>query len=167
MFIEISLMQRLTIFLGHPATSLSVILFTLLLSCGIGSFLTGSIPAARSRAVFSHRVVVLIGLLVLMGSFHLGLFDFLQASLFWVRTIMAVCLIFPVGLFMGMFFPLALKVIANNEKNVIPWLWGVNGAASVFASVLGTSISLFFGISWQYVLGVLFYCLSFLLFRRE
>ena len=43
MLIETSQMQRLIIALGHPTYGLSVVLFALLLSSGLGSFLTQSV----------------------------------------------------------------------------------------------------------------------------
>ena len=45
MLIETSQMQRLIIALGHPTYGLSVVLFALLLSSGIGSFLTTGVTA--------------------------------------------------------------------------------------------------------------------------
>jgi hypothetical protein len=45
MLVEISQVQRLTIFLGHPVYSLSVVLFSLLLSSGLGSLSTASLAA--------------------------------------------------------------------------------------------------------------------------
>src|SRR4029450_7863116 len=46
MLIEVSLIQRLTLFLGYPTHSLTVTLFALLVSSGIGSLLTDR-PARR------------------------------------------------------------------------------------------------------------------------
>jgi hypothetical protein len=42
MMVEIGLLQRMTVFLGHPIYSLSVLLFSLILTTGIGSFLSGT-----------------------------------------------------------------------------------------------------------------------------
>src|SRR5205085_2586700 len=44
MFVEIGLLQRLSLFLGHPVYSLSIVLFGLVLATGIGSFLSERLP---------------------------------------------------------------------------------------------------------------------------
>ena len=49
MLIEISMLQRLIVFLGHPIYSLSVILFVLLLAGGIGARLSARVAAERLR----------------------------------------------------------------------------------------------------------------------
>ena len=47
MLIEISQMQRLMVFLGHPVYGLSVVLFTILLFGGVGSTTVGAhVPSA-------------------------------------------------------------------------------------------------------------------------
>ena len=40
MAVEIALLQRMSVFLGHPVYSLSVSLFTLILATGVGSLLS-------------------------------------------------------------------------------------------------------------------------------
>ena len=44
MFLEVTLIQRLTLFLGYPTHSLSVTLFALLVSTGVGSGLSTRYP---------------------------------------------------------------------------------------------------------------------------
>ena len=68
MLIEISQLQRLTIFLGHPAYSLSVVLFSLLVSSGLGSLSTGRVRrlgggVARRRLMLTIAILVAFGLL--------------------------------------------------------------------------------------------------------
>src|SRR5205823_8570241 len=63
MLIEISQMQRLMVFLGHPVYGLSVVLFTILLFSGIGSATVGA-EAARRRATIASITALLITLVV-------------------------------------------------------------------------------------------------------
>ena len=65
MLIEISQMQRLMVFLGHPVYGLSVVLFTILLFSGIGSTTVGA-HAPRPGAVIA-RVVALLTTLAVAG----------------------------------------------------------------------------------------------------
>jgi SAM-dependent methyltransferase len=76
MLIEISQMQRLMVFLGHPVYGLSVVLFTILLFSGIGSATVGADTSSRSRATV-FRIAALLTTLVVAGAadaagHHLG-----------------------------------------------------------------------------------------------
>jgi len=161
-FIEVAFMQRFIIFLGHPTYSLSVILFCLLLYCGAGSFLTSKIPKRHTR----HALILRLGLLViyflLTGLGYPFFFRTFHPCPITVRVGITALMLLPAGLLMGMAFPLVMKLTASQGKRVLPWLWGVNGAASVFGSVIATVIAVFFGITWLYVSGVVLYmaCLA-------
>ena len=43
------------------------------------------------------------------------------------------------------------------QSDSIPWVWAVNGAASVVASILSALLALTFGFSWVLRLGALCY----------
>ena len=57
MLIETSQMQRLILALGHPTYGLSVVLFALLLSSGIGSYLTAGVSEGSSGGVGRNRLL--------------------------------------------------------------------------------------------------------------
>lgn len=149
MLIEISQIQRLNIFLGHPTYSLSVSLFALLLSTGIGSYLTGKFLQNKSAAVRREYVfLILLIILIIFGALTPHLIDTFRASDTLIRILVAACLLFPIGLFMGTAFPMGINLAyaVPSGKSLIPWLWGINGAASVVASVLAVLIAMAFGI---------------------
>jgi hypothetical protein len=54
---------------------------------------------------------------------------------------------------MGMAFPIGMRRALADEPSIAPWLWGVNGAASVCASVLVVVIALGAGISVAFWVG--------------
>ena len=69
MLIETSQMQRLIVFLGHPTYGLSVVLFALLLSSGIGSYFTRTHQRrTRDRQAGMRRLAALIVVLVVFGT---------------------------------------------------------------------------------------------------
>jgi hypothetical protein len=72
----------------------------------------------------------------------------------------------PAGLFMGMCFPLGMKAAANSKADITPWLWGINGAMSVVASVLSVVIAMSFGIAISWWTGVACYALALLAIHR-
>ena len=154
MFVEISQMQRLIIFLGHPTYGLSVVLFTLLLSSGLGSYLTQGISEARFRTSAVIRMLSLLAALVIFGIATPHIAILFKASTTTIRILMSTGILFPLGVFMGMAFPLGMKAASTRFAVLTPWLWGINGAASVCASVFAAAIALEFGISATFWTGV-------------
>jgi len=164
MLIEVSQMQRLIIFLGHPTYALSVVLFTLLLSSGLGSFTTKGIGRKRL-----HRDgVIRLGLLLVV----LGAFGILTSRMLLAfqdaetsrRILVGVGILFPLGFMMGMAFPLGMNSALNGGPALTPWLWGINGATSVCASVLAVVISMYVGISSAYWTGTACYAVAWIAF---
>lgn len=166
LLIEISQMQRLTIFLGHPTYSLSVMLFALLLSSGIGSYLTQNIEISTLKQNALRRFIFLLAALVLLGLLTPYVAEHFQSYSNPIRILIAIVLLFPAGLFMGMLFPIGMKFASGDREPIKPWLWGINGATSVCASVLAIVIALSFGISAAYWCGVAFYIIACLALLR-
>lgn len=165
MMIEISQLQRLTVFLGHPTYSLSVVLFSLLLSSGIGSYLT---QRAYTKVIFSTSIRILI-LLFILGLFGLTtpiVINSFSGALTSIRIFLAILILSPMGLFMGMAFPMGMKIATAHAKPLTPWFWGVNGAMSVFASVLAVAVSINSGISTSFWFGCSCYLVAFITVLR-
>jgi len=157
MLIEISQMQRLTVFLGHPTYGLSVVLFSLLLSGGVGSWLTQRIGPDRFAQLAPRRLVLLLVVLVATGWVTLPIVHLCTEQTTPVRIGVAVALLCPAGILMGMAFPLGMRQAVAHTRQLTPWLFGINGAMSVCASVLAAAISLVHGISATFWLGVAAY----------
>jgi hypothetical protein len=160
MLIEISQMMRLTLLLGHPTFSLSVVLFGMLLSSGAGSFMTSRIdPTLLGRASVRRLgglVVVLVGLGLLTPS----VVDLMHTSSTPARVATALLLLAPAGFLMGMAFPLAMTVASRTQPNLTAWFWGINGAASVCASVITVAIASGSGIAAAWWTGVACYVMA-------
>jgi hypothetical protein len=162
MLVEISQMQRLVIFLGHPIYSLSVVLFALLLSSGLGSFATERITFINTPRQAMIRLVLLAALLVIFGVLTPYAITHLRGAETPLRILTAVAILFPLGFLMGMAFPLGMKVASQRSEDLGPWLWGINGATSVCASVFAIAIALAFSISTAYWMGFIFYSIAIL-----
>ena len=83
-----------------------------------------------------------------------------------VRILSALVVLFPVGLMLGMAFPLGMKAAAARAARLTPWLWGLNGAASVFGSVLSVCIALAWSISAAFWSGCAIYLVALIAFVR-
>jgi hypothetical protein len=155
MLVEISQMQRLIIFLGHPTYGLSVVLFAMLASSGVGSLAAGRLRAAGVRAALPLLLlVVVLGVFGIVTPFVVRAFE---AATTIVRIAVAVGLLLPIGFLMGMAFPLGMRAAAGRAATLTPWLWGINGATSVCASVIAIVIALQWGIAAAFWTGVACY----------
>lgn len=160
MLVEISQMQRLVVFLGHPVYGLSVVLFALLLSSGLGSFTTRGIVEGSLRAGATLRLSLLLGALLVFGLLTPRALTAFQGSATPQRILVATALLFPLGLFMGMAFPLGLKLAARDTAGLTPWLWGINGATSVCASVVAVVLAMTVGIAASFWTGFACYAVA-------
>ncbi len=154
MLIEISQMQRLMVFLGHPVYGLGVVLFTILLFSGIGSATVGA-RAPRSGAVIA-RVVALLTTVAAAGLLTPLLTTWARSEATDMRILLSVLLLAPPAFCMGMMFPLGLS-IWRRHSGLLPFFWSANGITSMFASVLGMALSIELGIAKTYALGACFY----------
>jgi SAM-dependent methyltransferase len=166
MLIEISQMQRLMVFLGHPVYGLSVVLFTILLFSGVGSTTVGA-HVPRPGEVLA-RVVALLTTLVVAGALTPLLTTWARSESTDVRILLSVLLLAPPAFCMGMMFPLGLSIWRRHSE-LLPFFWSANGITSMLASVLGMALSIEFGIARTYALGACFYvvCASIIVISRR
>lgn len=168
--IEIGLMQRFILFLGHPVYSTSVVLFSVLTFSGIGSFLSGRLltrPAGSSHGEESaerdprrlQRWV--IPLLCLLTAVYIFLLPPLSRALLGLelnyRIALSVLLLAPLGLLMGMPFPLGIRLVDRVNSALVPWSWGVNGFSSVVGSILAIMLAQSYGFALVIGLAVAIY----------
>jgi len=153
MLVETSQMQRLIVVLGHPTYGLTVVLFSLLLASGLGSWLTTKIGGeirGRSGVVV---LLALVGVLLAFGVVTPALAHRTEGAGTAARIAVSALVLSVPGVLMGMAFPLGMR-LSSDRASLTPWLWGVNGATSVCASVLavaialGTTISTAFWTGW-------------------
>ncbi len=157
LLIELSQLQRLTIFLGQPTYALTVVLFSLLVFSGIGSMVSERLAGAGREAL---RLAPLAGLLIAVAVFGIVTPDLLSSmddATTPVRIATAVGILMPLGLLMGMPLPIGMRAASARPGAPTAFLWGINGATSVCASVLGIVIAVFFGISTSYWAGLAAY----------
>jgi hypothetical protein len=159
MLIEISMIQRLTVFLGHPTSSFVLVLTTLLLSSGAGSFVSGRFPATRRTLLSMLGAVVAITLAYAL--FLYEQFIDLMALSTAARFALAIPVIALPGFYMGMAFPVAVQIVRRQHPAFVPWGWGVNGAFSVLASIVAIVLSLNVGLKATLLSGVACYAIAF------
>ena len=156
--VEISLIQRFVLFLGHPTYALTVVVFLLLLSSGAGSVMarrwisgTGTLRILLSAIV----VVILVNVVILpvLLSAAVGL-------PFLLKLMISAAVLVPLGFLMGMPFPTGLKLLAASGGSTVEWAWALNAAASVLGSVSAMVIAIHFGLTVTLVCAGLAYLLA-------
>jgi hypothetical protein len=161
MLIEIALMQRLILLLGHPTYGLSVVLFSLLLGGGAGSWLTRNVTVESAPDAARRRLLALVAVLAVIGLATPFAIASLESQATIIRAVTAGVVLFLAGLLMGQAFPLGMRLAARHQAHTL-WFWGVNGAMSVSASVLAIVIALSWSISAAFWTGAAAYGLALL-----
>ena len=147
MFVEVALIQKLTLFLGYPTYSLSVTLFGILVFSGLGSIVSARWVARRNHALS----VLFIAVLALIGVYQFflpWLVDRFVGSALPLRVALTIVLIAPLGVCLGAFMPLGLRTVASlteHRREYVAWAWAVNGFFSVIASILSTILAMVIG----------------------
>ncbi len=166
MILEISLFQKMILYLGSPTISLSILLSSLLIGMGIGSNYGNFI----SRENHKNRLLIISLLITAAGIIFFFIYPYvlnivLKESLIY-RGIISFILILPFGFLLGIPFPTALHLLrSENNENLIPWMYGINGTMSVLGSVLAVIISIMYGFTVSFFVGLFFYLSIFIITR--
>jgi hypothetical protein len=164
-FVEVNLIQKYSLFLGHPSYSLAVTLCTMLVSSGLGSLVGGRWQMQASKKI---RWVTLgiAGLILLDILFLDPLFRRLLGLPLGIRISIAIILAACPAFLMGMPFPTALQVVKERAGQFVPWAWAINGTASVMSTVLGVIIAIIWGFNAVFFLSMVLYVFAGLVFPR-
>ena len=162
LFVEIPLIQQWILLLGQPIYAFTAVVGILLLSSGLGSVIAGS-EWLPKRSAFGILVLLAASTPVLMPY----LVELILGWSLWARLIGALISLAPLGLLMGMPFPLGLAWLERDAPEMTPWAWAINGCASVVASVMAAILALSFGFTLVMLLGAGAYAGAFLTFNVQ
>jgi len=156
MIVEICLIQKLTLVLEHPAYSVTVTLFSVLVFSGLGSMVSGRLPAHSRRSCW----IIFAPLLGMALFYAVGLGPLvrsLQIDSLPVRFAVVSALLAPGSFFMGMPFPTMIRHLADAHESLISWAWAINSFASVAGSVLAVFCAMQIGFSLTLSVGAACY----------
>jgi hypothetical protein len=160
MLVEIPLIQRFVLWFGHPTLALGLLLGSLLLATGMGSFLSGIWIRGRLRMTWPFAVGIGIFLLAGFGALQRAVFAGATGE-FGDALARALVMTVPMGLVLGVPFPMLLTAArARGESISIAMMWGVNGVASVLGSAGAISIAMMWGYSRAFAAGGVVYLLT-------
>jgi hypothetical protein len=154
--IQVALIQKFVLFLGHPTYALTVIIFSMLLSSGFGSFASKGLMRGNSGRL--NLVLLLIAAGVMVLAVVVSPIAARGVALdFWLKVVISVALITPVGFAMGMPFPTGLTLLERVMPTSVRWAWAINAASSVLGSAAAMFLAIYLGLQMTLIIGGLFY----------
>lgn len=157
MLVEIPLIQRFILFLGQPLYAIAVILSSLLIFSGIGSMLAGTFPRPATLSRLRLVLCLICGAVAAAIAGLPAIFETFLGIAEAPRVVVSILLIAPLGLLMGMAFPLGIQLLEHDGPGMIPWVWGINGACSVLGSIVAWGLSLNFGYNFTLAAAIAVY----------
>ena len=140
MLIQIGLLQRFSVYLGHPTYTLAILLFSMLLFTGLGSLASDRVLALLKGKLVAIPVAIGVALAVTA----LTLPSVLAGTVVWglpAKTLVVLAFTAPLSMLLGQCFPMGVGLLKQTPA-LVAWAWGVNGAAGVLASILAVCVSL-------------------------
>jgi len=165
--VEVAMIQKFILFLGHPVYSLAVVLFSVLAFSALGSYLSGRIDDERLNSALLKLLIALVALVCLYIIVLPPIFYGLVGLAHEIRIIIAVVLMAPLAMTMGMPMPIGIRILARNAPEIVPWAWGVNGATSVMGSVAALVIAILTGFNQALLAGAGLYLLALFFITRR
>jgi SAM-dependent methyltransferase len=159
MFVQIPLMQRFSVYLGHPTYTIAVVLCSMILATGAGSALSDRLDLDSSPRWLRILPALTVAQLCLAIAIMQPLIDATIQLPLAARCSIVAVFVASLALPLGSYFPLGLRLVRRLCDAATPWMWGVNGAASVLASVTAVAVSMWSGISTSLYLATASYLL--------
>jgi hypothetical protein len=164
--IEVALIQKFVLFLGHPIYALTVVIFSLLVSSGLGSYFSRD----WIRGEDGRLLKVLLAVALLVSLLALAVSYVLEAGVGWplpVKVLLTIALIFPAGFAMGMPFPTGLQRLERWHSPSTRWAWSLNAAASVLGSVGALVCAIYLGLVQTLLIGGALYLCALLVLAKD
>ncbi len=162
MFVEMGLLSRLNVFLGHPTLALAVLLGGVIFFTGLGSLASARVPVERRLVARTYPLLpaALVGIAAALVPVVLA---GLAGAGTPIRVLVGIAMVGLPALGMGLGFPLGLRLVGGLRRegaaDLGPWMWGINGACGVVASGLALGCSMVWGISTTLGVGAVCYLL--------
>jgi predicted membrane-bound spermidine synthase len=157
--VEIPLIQRSVLLLDHPTIAFALVVSVVLFSSGLGSLFSSRLGAGWCFPLLLVYLIALVTLWSPVSNWALG-------HSLPVRAVLVSGLLIPLGVLMGMPFPIGVALLGRHASYLVPWAWGINGATSVVASILTAMVALDRGFACVLASGAILYLVAWLLLTR-
>ncbi len=150
--IQVALIQKFVLFLGHPTYALTVIIFSMLISSGLGSFWSKSLVRADISRLYVVLFLVasaIVALAIIVGPVAESGVALARP----LKILISILLIVPAGFAMGMPFPTGLTLLERVMPSAVRWAWAINAASSVLGSAAAIFLAIYLGIQATLIIG--------------
>ena len=157
MFVEIVFIQRFILYFGNPVYSAAIVISSMLICSGIGSYISSKLGVIRKSLP-----AILGFIIVLLFLYAITLTPILQKTIavpFETKLLLTFLFVAPLSFFMGIPFPVGISFLAERNEKEVPWAWGINGCLSVISTALATIIAVEIGFVCVMVFASLAYSL--------
>jgi hypothetical protein len=141
MMTEIALLQRISVFLGHPVYALSIVLFSLILTTGLGSLASERVVLSTAPRLAGWSIATAAYIFLLPYWLPQWLLTLDSAPLVQ-RAAFSVLVLAPAGFLLGFGFPTGMRIVSSIDPRPMPWFWGINGAGGVMAASVAVLVSI-------------------------
>lgn len=165
-FLEITFIQKFLLLLGTPIMALTVILFSILLSTGIGAYVSGKLFRKNPYKAIMVSIPPLSGIVLAYYVFLQSIIEYGIIFQLSERIALTFALLSPAGFLMGFQFPSITRMASSSRRlseesnssdsggEDITLLWGANVIASVVGTVFTATASMIIGFNGNLLIGV-------------
>src|SRR3989449_1778652 len=146
MLIEVAILQRFVLLLGHPVYSLTVTLFSLLLGTGLGAAWSRRFDQQSLGRTGAIALVTVAGIAIAVILVVTPLVSWAIPFARTTRMAIAIATLVPIGLALGIPMPTGMRLLSARAPQMVAWAWGMNGALSV----LGATLAIFIAMNWGF-----------------
>jgi spermidine synthase len=157
--IQVALIQKFVLLLGHPAYALTCIVFSMLVASGAGSYYSRRLIADDDQRLV--RVLAGVAIFVAILAFAAG--PMTRAAAAWpmaAKIALTILSIAPAAFLMGMPFPSGLRRLEQRHPASIRWAWSLNAAASVLGSAGAICLAIYTGLRMTLLAGGALYVIA-------
>ena len=156
--IQVALIQKFVLFLGHPTYALWVIIFSMLVSSGIGSYFSKRFITSLSS--WTYTLIAIAVLVVVVAFLATPVTQALVGLSLTAKILITVAGIAPLAFFMGMPFPAGLSLLERVHQESVRWAWALNASSSVLGSASAIFIAIYAGLKVTLIAGGICYLLA-------
>jgi len=150
--VQVALIQKFVLLLGHPTYALTVIVFSMLVASGVGSYFSGTVIAGND----ARLIRVLAGVAALVAILAFAATPLVTAAAGWslqAKIILTTLAVAPAAFLMGMPFPSGLRRLEQRHAPSVRWAWSLNAAASVLGSASAIFLAIYIGLRSTLLVG--------------
>jgi hypothetical protein len=150
--VQVALIQKFVLLLGHPTYALTVIVFSMLVASGVGSYYSSRIIAGDDVRL----IRILAGVAILVAILAFAATPLVSAAAGWslqAKIALTTLAVAPAAFLMGMPFPSGLHRLEKRHPPSVRWAWSLNAAASVLGSASAIFLAIYIGLRATLLVG--------------